>query len=912
MASGILAAALVYLAALFAIAYYADKRADAGRSVIANPVIYALSIAVYCTAWTFYGSVGRAAATGVGFLPIYLGPTLAAVLWWFVLRKIIRIAKTQRITSIADFIASRYGKSALLGGLVTLIAVTGILPYIALQLKAVATSYGILSNYPDIAAGAPQADVLWDDTALIVTLLLAAFTILFGTRHIDATERHEGMVAAIAAESVVKLLAFLAVGIYVTFVVFDGPAAIFAEAAARESLADLATMNRMPAGYASWLSLSLLSMLAIVFLPRQFQIAVVENVDENHVARAMWLFPLYLLLINLFVLPLALGGRLLLGDAGVDPDTYVLTVPMAREAWWLALFVFIGGLSAATGMVIVATISLSTMVCNDLVMPLLLRIRRLRLERTGDLSGLLLGIRRGAIVAILLLGYLYYRVVGESYALVSIGLVSFVAAAQFAPAVLAGIYWRHATQAGAITGLLAGFAVWCYTLLLPALARSGALPDAFIESGAFGIGLLKPYALFGLNGLDTISHAVFWSLLANVGGLVLVSTATRQSALETIQATQFVRAMDAAGAAPDVYFWRGETTVGELARLTERFLGAQTAQREFERYASTLPAPPDPDTTAEPRLVAFVERLLAGAVGAASAKVLISSSVKGEGLTVEALMTILDETSQVIEYSRQLEIKSAELEAATAELREANARLTELDSLKDEFVSTVSHELRTPLTSIRAFLEILRDDPELPDTDRKRFLDTAVLESERLTRLINNVLDLSRIEAGRMRWDIDTIDLRDVLAQGAAAVAQLFHERDIVLEMPEPAARFEVEADFDKLVQVMINLLSNAAKFCAPGHGRVRVDIDRHDDTIEISVTDNGPGIPADQLAHIFDRFRQISDSQRGKPAGSGLGLAICQRIVEHHGGRIQAESAAGNGSTFRFSIPVVKSGASG
>ena len=406
----IISVSFAYLGVLFAIAYYGDKRADAGRSIIANPTIYALSLAVYCTTWTFYGSVGRAASTGIGFLPIYLGPTLVAGLWWFVMLKIIRISKANRITSIADFVATRYGKSQLLGGMVTVIAVFGVVPYISLQLKAVSNSFTILQHYPDIVMPTKAAtQALWQDSALYIAMTLAAFTVLFGTRHLDATERHEGMVAAIAFESVVKLLAFLAVGLFVTFGLFNGMGDIFARAELVPKLKALMTVADTDNSYGSWWSLTILSMFSVMLLPRQFQIAVVENVNEQHLRRAVWLFPLYLLLINIFVLPIALGGMLHFPAGNVDADTFVLTLPMSQRHEALTLLVFIGGLSAATGMVIVETIALSTMICNDLVMPLALRMKALRLNERPDLSGLLLGIRRWAIVAILLLGYVYFR-----------------------------------------------------------------------------------------------------------------------------------------------------------------------------------------------------------------------------------------------------------------------------------------------------------------------------------------------------------------------------------------------------------------------------------------------------------------------------------------------------------------------
>jgi Na+/proline symporter len=581
----IVAISFLYLALLFAVAYVGDKRADAGRSIIANPTIYALSLAVYCTTWTYYGSVGRAASSGLGFVPIFLGPTLVVALWWFVMLKMVRIGKAHRITSIADFIASRYGKSHLLGGLVTVIAVLGVIPYIALQLKAVSSSYAILIHYPDIIMPAKAGTVSWmADTTLYIALIMAAFTILFGTRHLDATERHEGMVAAVAFESVVKLVIFMAVGVFVTFGLFDGFGDLFSRAALEPRLQNLMTMNAGGNTYGNWFALTLLSMLAVMFLPRQFQVAVVENVNENHLRRAIWLFPLYLLLINIFVLPIALGGLMHFAGQDVDADTFVLTLPMAQGHGWLALLVFIGGLSAATGMVIVETIALSTMVCNDLVMPVLLRYRWLALQGREDLSGLLLGIRRSAIILILLLGYLYFRLAGEAHALVSIGLISFAAVAQFAPAIIGGMYWRGATRAGALAGLSSGFVVWLYTLLLPSFAKSGWLPIEFLQAGFLGLEVLRPQELFGMKGLDPIAHSLYWSLLANVGAYVCVSLMRSPNAVEAGQATLFVdvfkQSRPAGGA-----FWRGSAQIGDLLPLIGRFIGPERARNAFADYA---------------------------------------------------------------------------------------------------------------------------------------------------------------------------------------------------------------------------------------------------------------------------------------------------------------------------------------
>jgi Na+/proline symporter/signal transduction histidine kinase len=897
-----------YLGLLFAIAYYADQRTDAGRPVIASPYVYSLSLAVYATAWTFYGSVGRAASDGVGFLPIYIGPTLMIALWWIVMRKILRISKQNRITSLADFIASRYGKSAALAGLVTVIAVIGILPYISLQLKAVSTSFSILVQYPEVAMPAQVGAMpMRQDTALWVALILAAFTIAFGTRHLDAAEHHQGMVAAIAFESLVKLLAFLAVGVFVTFGIYNGFGDLFTRVAAEPKLrAMLTPLEGVAGGYASWVWLTILSMMAIMFLPRQFQVTVVENLDEKHLNKAIWLFPAYMLAINVFVLPIAFGGLLRFPGGGVDADTFVLTLPMAEKQELLALLVFIGGLSAATGMVIVETIALSTMVCNDLVMPVLLRMRGLRLNERPDLTGLLLAIRRGAIVLILLLGYLYFKLAGEAYALVSIGLISFAAVAQFAPVVLGGIFWKGGTRRGAMAGLLAGFGVWLYTLLLPALARSGWLPIGFLEHGPFGIELLKPLQLFGLAGLDQITHAMIWSMVANIGAYVGVSLTASPSAEEHRQASLFVDVFTQSGEAGGARFWRGTASAPDLYNLLARFLGGTAADEAFRDYAAAKGLRwPDQRVDADAELVHYVEVQLAGAIGAASARVMVASVVKEEALTIDEVREIVDEASQLVVYSHRLEQKSGELEAATAELRAANERLKELDRLKDDFVSTVSHELRTPLTSIRAFTQILFEAPDVELGQRKKFLGIITKETERLTRLINQVLDLSKIESGTAEWQASRLDLREVIADTVTGMSQVFEERSIKVELTLPERVAMITADVDRIIQVLLNLMSNAAKFCDPAQGRIEIALAQQGGSLRVDVRDNGPGIESAYQSVIFDKFRQVGDTLTAKPHGSGLGLHISRQIVEHYGGRMWVESRPGGGACFSFPLPI-------
>ena len=907
---------IIYMGVLFAIAYYGDQRADRGKSLINNPYVYALSMGVYCTAWTFYGSVGRAAGTGLGFLPIYLGPTLMAALWWYVLRKIIRISKHNRITSIADFIASRYGKSTLLGMLVTIIAVVGIVPYISLQLKAVSSGFITLWNYPDTSNVVQVADIFTvADTAFYVALILATFAILFGTRHLDLTEHHEGLVAAIAFESVIKLVAFLAVGIFVTYGVYDGFADIFAQAAAQPELRRLFVMGESPVAaggsYASWAWLTFLSMMAIMFLPRQFQMQVIENTDERHLNKAIWLFPLYLLVINIFVLPIAFGGLLHFPGGVADADSFVLTLPLVEGQTLLALVAFIGGFSAATSMVIVTTVALSTMVSNDLVMPILLGLPALRMNQRRDLSGLLLAIRRVTIVVVVMLAYAYFRITGETNSLVSIGLISFAAVAQFGPVIIGGIYWHGGTRIGAVVGLTAGFLIWMFTLPLPSMATSGWIDQAIVTQGLFGVAWLRPYTLLGVANMDPVSHSLFWSMFFNIGLYVVVSLLTQASVIERSQASRFV---DVFRQAPDpLPLHRSTAPYQAVADLLARFLGQRRASEALNAYARRHGLElTEPLHEADADLIQHAEQLLAGTIGSASAHVAIASIVQQETLGTDELMRMLDETTQAIAYSRQLEVrsrqleqKSLQLEEATAELREANERLQELDLLKDDFISTVTHELRTPLTSIRAFTEILYDNPELPEARRTEFLEIILRESERLTRLINQVLDLAKIESGAAEWNVASVSLRALILDAIASVSQLFDDNAIRLDVNLPERVPLVLVDRDRIQQVMLNLLSNAIKFCRTGDGQVTVNLAVYKDMLRVDVADNGQGLEPAAQAVIFDKFRQVSDGKVGRPQGTGLGLPISRQIIAHFGGELWVTSHPGDGATFSFTVPI-------
>jgi signal transduction histidine kinase len=514
----------------------------------------------------------------------------------------------------------------------------------------------------------------------------------------------------------------------------------------------------------------------------------------------------------------------------------------------------------------------------------------------------LLAIRRAAILGVLVLGYVYFHLAGEAYALVSIGLISFAAVAQFAPAVLGGLYWRGGTRLGALAGLLGGFLMWSYTLMLPSIAKSGWLGSAFLNQGLLGLDVLRPEQFLGLRGMDNLTHSLFWSLLVNIGAYLCVSLWRPPSGQESSQALLFVDVFKRTATTGPV-FWQGRANVPDLQRLCERYLGAVKANALFEAYARKTGVRQVAAIRPDARLVQFVETQLAGAVGSASARVLVASSVEEDTLTPDDVLRILDETSQVRAHSRELEEKSASLERATGELRQANEQLKSLDRLKDDFMSSVTHELRTPLTSIRALAELLRDDPKMELAQRCQFFDIIVSETERLSRLVNQVLDMAKIESGHAEWHTDPVDMCALVKQAVVTTAEMFKERQIAVELQLPATVPVLMADPDRLMQVMLNLLSNAAKFVPVPGGRVGVSLTCDDTGVTVAVKDNGPGVAAEQQGLVFERFRQGGEATN-RPQGTGLGLPISREIVAHFGGRLWLESTPPDGACFSFYLP--------
>ena len=642
----VIAFALGYIGLLFVIASYGDRTRRFGREGRWRHFIYPLSLAIYCTSWTFFGSVGLASRNGFDFLTIYIGPILMIGLCSPLIMRIVRLAKAQNITSIADFIAARYGKAQTVAAMVALIAIVGSIPYIALQLKAVSSSLTTILVHIGPASGAMQP--VLGDIALYVAVAMAIFAVLFGTRHIDATEHQNGLMLAIATESIVKLVAFVGVGVFVTFWMFDGPAALFAQALERPDTA--AVLNREPV-LGTVLAMTLLSLFAIVLLPRQFHVTVVENNSEEEIKRASWLFPLYLVLINLFVVPIALAGLLTFTPGQVDSDMFVLALPLAAHSDLLTIAAFIGGLSAATAMVIVESVALAIMVSNDILMPLVLQRRETLITGRDDVGSLLLTVRRIAIGVILFLAYVYYRVAGDAQ-LASIGLLSFAAVAQLAPAFFGGLIWRRATARGAIAGMTIGILAWAYTLLLPNMADAGIVAQSLLSQGPWGIAMLRPQALFGLD-LPPLAHGVMWSLTLNVLAYVMFSFGREPASIERVQADLFVPS-SLTPIAPTFRLWRSSVTVEELSTTVARYLGEERTRTSFDSYALTRGISIDAKAEADFQLLRYAEHLLASAIGAASSRLVLSLLLRKRTVSTKAALKLLDDANAAIHYNREI------------------------------------------------------------------------------------------------------------------------------------------------------------------------------------------------------------------------------------------------------------------
>ena len=883
----LVAVSVGYVAILFLLAFGADRAAARGHTGwLRSPLVYTLSLSIYATAWTFYGAVGYAARSGLEFITIYLGPALVMTGWWLLLRKLVRIGKAQRITSVADLLAARYGKSAAVGAIVTLIAVAGTTPYIALQLQSVTLALSVFAEGGSELAGSSARQ-----TALLVAAGLALFTVLFGTRNLDADERHHGVVLAIAVEAVVKLAALVAVGVFVVWGLADGPADMLARI-------DASPISDWQLDPGRWVALTFLSGAALLCLPRMFQVLVVENVDERQLATASWAFPLYLFLISLFVVPIAVAGLERFGT-GTNPDVFVLTLPLSAGREKLAMLAFLGGFSAATSMVIVAAIALSTMVSNHIVLPIWLSFREPKARLSEDVRRLVLWVRRLSIAAVLGLGWLYYSVSGGGAALAAIGLISFVGVAQFLPAMLGGLFWRGATRTGAIAGLVTGFVIWAYTLFLPSFGASTTLWAEVQAIGPYGIAWLRPQALFGIEGLDPLVHAVFWSITLNSLAFVGASLLSFPGPMERLQGVEFVSVFERAGTAPRG--WSGGAAgAEELLAMTQRILGPGEAQRLFQAAAAEQgPGGFLPEVT--PEFLERLERRLSGAVGSATAHAMIAQAGGGTSVSVDDLMAVANEAQQIMEYSQRLEAQSEELSRTARQLGAANRKLTELSVQKDAFLSQISHELRTPMTSIRAFSEILGEEG-LSDEERTRYAKVIHDETLRLTRLLDDLLDLSVLESGNVQLNLREVELREVIGRAVSTATASPGPKPIRIRRDRDAEAVRLVTDPDRLAQVFINLITNARKYCDAERQEVRIEVVRQPGGVQIDLIDNGSGIAPESQGIVFEKFARLGDHARA--GGAGLGLAICREIMEKLGGSISYLPGQ-EGAAFRLTLPL-------
>lgn len=892
--------AIAYICILFFIAYYTERKKNIPFVLKMSSINYALSLAVYCTAWTYFGSVGKSVKSGLGFLTVYLGPTILAPLWIMVLRKMIYISKNQRITSIADFISSRYGKSTVLAVLVTIMSVFGVIPYISLQLKAITDCLKIIA----LATNAEKIENFNLHIAFYVAVILATFTIMFAARKPEPNERHEGMVVAIAFESIVKLIAFVAAGIFVTYFVYDGFGDLFQKAAQNIETAKIVN-NVIGSSPSEWFVLTLLSVCAILLLPRQFHMAVVENSDPSHVKRAAWQLPLYMLIINIFVLPIALAGMMIFSKT-ISPDSYVLMFPLKYQNWFLSILVFIGGFSAAASMVIVETAALSIMVSNHLILRPLLTFFARKDSQAANISAWVLTIRRISILIIIALAFVYLNVLTSNQELVSIGLTSFTAVAQFAPCVFLGMYWKEATQKGALAGLIVGFFFWAITLPIPTLAEYHLINDAFITNGYFNWSFLKPYELFGLAGYDHITHAAFWSVLLNIATFGIVSNYTKQSIIEVEQADYFVNIWKYIDRKSARQYLKREAKVEDLVFLMERFLGKERTRELLHEFNKKQTQGAGRSINASSEFIFYVETLLSGVFGTSSASILISTVVTEQNVSVAELLKLLDRTQEIIQSNNALAAKSEELVQMTEQLRSANTQLQQIDRLKADFISTVTHELRTPMTSIKAFSKILLDNKDLTDERKETFLRIVVSETERVSRLINQVLDIEKYQSNELDWNFENFCFVSMVREAYAIMKPSMDTKNILSTFESNVKSVEIKGDRDKLLQAILNLISNARKFASINAGEIHITVEKLINGFAFcSVSDNGVGVPDDKKEFIFERFTQISDAVKGKPRGSGLGLFITKRIIEHHGGTIGVKDNAPSGALFYFEIPI-------
>lgn len=876
---------LFYLALLFLVAYLAEKKKS--KVWINNPYIYALSLAVYCTAWTYYGSIGVAATSGLNYLPIYIGPIMIIPAWIYINTRIVRISRVNKISSLADFISLRYGNSRSFSAIITIVCLFAIVPYIGLQIKAISETFHLVTETP------MSKDILTDNATFVV-VLIALFSSYYGTRYVDASEKRLGIISAIALESFLKLFFIIILGFFVIYYVFDGFSDIYQKASQFKDFKEKNTFNGTE-GAMNWMILCMISATAICILPRQFHTAIVENRQEKHIKTAIWFFPLYLLIFTVFIFPIAWGGRLIFDGQKVNPEFYSILIPQHFDNTLITVLVFLGGLSSCISMIIISAITLSIMLSNNLIIPYGL-LGKFKSESEEQNTRNITNIRKFSIFALIIMAFAFYKYFILKTSLDSVGLISFVVIGQLAPSFFGALFWRRGSYKGAVIGLIAGLAICYFGLIIPQYYFSynqefkGVLREMYDAFGFFTI----PY-------LGRIPQIFFWSILVNTGLFTIISVSTKGNYRERNFAELYVDIDKYIQNHENAFIWRGTAYISDIQNILERFLGKSKTKQALRIF--NLKYNIDSNTeTADSRFIKFSENLLAGRIGTASAKILIEGVTKEDKISLKEVLNILEESQENISLNKKLTEQSEELQKLSDDLRTANENLIVKDRQKDDFLDSVAHELRTPITAIRSAGEILADDDDIPFDIKQEFLNNIITESDRLSEIINDILYLDKLQHGEILLSIQKNNIIETYKKALNPLLHLIQQKNIHLSEVNLLNQFIFEYDEARMIQLFQNIWGNALKF-TDEQGTIQTKLFEKESQLIISIFNTGKHIPEEDLEMIFDKFYQSKNQNILKPTGSGLGLAISKKIVQAHGGSIKAENS-GLGVTFTISIP--------
>ena len=861
---------MLYLALLFFIAFWAEKRKS--NFWANNPYVYSLSLAVYCTAWTYYGSIGVAANQGLEYLAIYIGPIIIIPAWIVINSKIIRISRVNKISSIADFISLRYGNSRSFGAIISVVCILAIIPYIGLQIKAISDTFHLVTK-------SENPNNIFTDTATYVVLLIAIFSSYYGTRYVDASEKRLGIISAVAVESFLKLIFFVILGIFVTYGIFNGFDDIYEKAKNLPEFTQRNSFNGLEGSF-NWMLTSMLSMTAIFLLPRQFHTTIIENRKENHLKTAIWVFPLYLLIFNFFVFPIAWGGKILFLGQNVNPELFPILIPQKFGSILISVIVFLGGLSASISMIIISSITLSIMLSNNVIIPYGW-IDTFKTKNDTFNNKNIVNIRKVSIFLLIITAFVFYKYLILESSLFSVGLVSFVLIAQLAPSFFGAIFWRRGTYTGAVIGLILGILICYINLIIPQYLKA-INPELAINQ-------YRILQFFKIPYLETIPQVFFWSLLANATVFTIISVSSKGNYRERNYAEIYVDINRYIQNHEGAYIWKGKANVSDIRRILVKFLGDKKTKQALKIFNLKYNID-DENDTADSRFIKFSENLLSGRIGTASAKILIEGVTKEDKISLPEVLKILEESKENITLNRKLTEQSRQLRRLSDDLRSANSSLIEKDKQKDDFLDSVTHELRTPITAIRAAGEILLDDDDIPVEIKKDFLENIISESDRLNELINDILYLDKLESGTIKLNINKNNIIDTYHKALKPIYHLIQQKNIHHSEINLLNDNEFYYDEARIIQVFQNILGNAYKFTEES-GMIQVKFQEKDNLLKIGIFNTGKKIPDEDIELIFDKFYQSKHQNIRKPVGTGLGLAICKKIIDAHQGKIYAEN---------------------